>query len=1284
MKTFPQPPVIDILGKSLSVLNARASLPSHAYSYQIGTNTYGLDAIIGDELDIDEGKMSVWVPFADGKRRDSVGDLLEVGGIRTERHRANPIVLWNHGKEQQIPIGLTEDRDTKAYTVAIDPTNQIAKACCFFYSGTGIKGVDRSQEYQHALFCEQIFDMLCKRLVRSGSIGYQVVQAQPLPPDPQRGVPRGLHLLSVNMLEASVVVLPANQDTVRKSIDAYESWQESVTKLVRDNQLCGKELSPVLYKSLVGFAAPRKAISGGLADNKKPSQFDPKKLAEGARVEMEHTDDLSIAREIAMDHLTEDPDYYAKLRKVEEKIMASGVREKAGRYPPDITSFSVSPPDQIEPTGRKRDVGEVVSENVFEQVPEFPRGVVRKPSSRRKPKHVSETEKQLAIQTGQNSLSASATKVKSNRLPKQPLKPHEASPEDRPFYKEPSYQGIEGQTETSRVIGSSGAPLSRISLRHQEMAQAAYQRSRTTGQNSLPASAAEEKIMASGVGTKASRLPKQRNKLPAEDLHSAEVQLIGESSKNSLPTSKINAPGEGASTAERDKSPYKYKPGIGVAPRNDSHIHAAHASIRRNDQGTILHGQNSLPRSAAEEKAMVKKGITAPSRGGQRSLGETKVEGAKTKVVDQVQRGKIGRKMSEYDITLRRSNKPVARPARSGGAYSHEDFVREEGDKIHVVNRYGDRQGTFANNDQGRTAAYRVSGALVSAANAKDYSSNHLEARRDYENKLSRAPKDRVVARHKPGLGTHHGSAACSKAQPSDDISKEKARQILSDGTVHGEEITGKQRRMFQAAAHKSLREKYKSSREEFRSQTIQGEHHPRQTRPTEIYGEDLEHPQRHAGRAPDPKMSKESRRFQKNPIRKLGDREVVRGPMGATKPDSYSVRPGYLRGEPGGRGEYGGGSGPGRILGRPSTPGVQVSGYPKRKTIELLRQKYKALPEGQSVTRRKLGRASSFSRPRLGDTATGRASKTPQPGKPAPQHDPREEAIPERNPGFDLSSIAPTDAVLPRKKSISGRIGTKGRVSPAALSRIPSDSKPDVGIPADAPLKPTDAADARAARMYVADAGERVPARTARRSATLGSKKPARVESKPQVQPKFGMKPEQPVIEIEQDPKTGVWGRRKDLRQKYHKGYGVEEKAAPLTPSGTAGTRERIAQATGRGGHDVPKAAGQQPAPPTGPKPTYDVAKKTTYHPRPAGKSIEADTKAQPKKPKLSETAIKKQVAKQREEAEQDKRNAEADTAEFELPPVSEVRDLKKDYLEQAHNIGQLEKQITSLTQLL
>jgi hypothetical protein len=56
-----------------------------------------------------------------------------------------------------------------------------------------------------------------------------------------------------------------------------------------------------------------------LADRSKPGDFDQKELAKGTAVELEHTKDRKLAREIAMDHLKEDPRYYSKLTKVHKE-----------------------------------------------------------------------------------------------------------------------------------------------------------------------------------------------------------------------------------------------------------------------------------------------------------------------------------------------------------------------------------------------------------------------------------------------------------------------------------------------------------------------------------------------------------------------------------------------------------------------------------------------------------------------------------------------------------------------------------------------------------------------------------------------------------------------------------------------------------------------------------------------------------------------------------------------------------------------------------------------------
>ncbi len=63
----------------------------------------------------------------------------------------------------------------------------------------------------------------------------------------------------------------------------------------------------------------KEIIVGGLGDGRSDKEFDQQELSAGIKVEMEHTNDVNVAKEIAKDHLTEDPLYYQKLETIEEK-----------------------------------------------------------------------------------------------------------------------------------------------------------------------------------------------------------------------------------------------------------------------------------------------------------------------------------------------------------------------------------------------------------------------------------------------------------------------------------------------------------------------------------------------------------------------------------------------------------------------------------------------------------------------------------------------------------------------------------------------------------------------------------------------------------------------------------------------------------------------------------------------------------------------------------------------------------------------------------------------------
>lgn len=86
---------------------------------------------------------------------------------------------------------------------------------------------------------------------------------------------------------------------------------------------------PTLANLLRQYEATRKdglmrkngvVLHGGLAErrHKHVSDFSPKAVAAGVQVEREHTNDKTVQKHIAMDHLTEDPKYYSKLKKMEK------------------------------------------------------------------------------------------------------------------------------------------------------------------------------------------------------------------------------------------------------------------------------------------------------------------------------------------------------------------------------------------------------------------------------------------------------------------------------------------------------------------------------------------------------------------------------------------------------------------------------------------------------------------------------------------------------------------------------------------------------------------------------------------------------------------------------------------------------------------------------------------------------------------------------------------------------------------------------------------------------
>jgi len=101
------------------------------------------------------------------------------------------------------------------------------------------------------------------------------------------------------------------------------------------------------------------ALPGGVADGYTPELIAKKhgvpvedilyQLAMGIKIEYEHTTDKDIARNVAMDHLIEIPDYYTRLHKMEQsakklknEMVSSGVVGDSG-----YEDTGIAPQDNI-------------------------------------------------------------------------------------------------------------------------------------------------------------------------------------------------------------------------------------------------------------------------------------------------------------------------------------------------------------------------------------------------------------------------------------------------------------------------------------------------------------------------------------------------------------------------------------------------------------------------------------------------------------------------------------------------------------------------------------------------------------------------------------------------------------------------------------------------------------------------------------------------------------------------------------------------------------------------
>jgi hypothetical protein len=88
--------------------------------FDIGDSSQGL-TVETDISGIDTDKMCASVQITT-PAADREGDSLNAKGIQLTNYRHNPIVLWNHGFQDPMPVGMSEDPDQKLTISTTRPT----------------------------------------------------------------------------------------------------------------------------------------------------------------------------------------------------------------------------------------------------------------------------------------------------------------------------------------------------------------------------------------------------------------------------------------------------------------------------------------------------------------------------------------------------------------------------------------------------------------------------------------------------------------------------------------------------------------------------------------------------------------------------------------------------------------------------------------------------------------------------------------------------------------------------------------------------------------------------------------------------------------------------------------------------------------------------------------------------------------------------------------------------------------------------------------------------------
>lgn len=120
----------------------------------------------------------------------------------------------------------------------------------------------------------------------------------------------------VSAAKNAIMYSPKVGPIAQQAVQELGKVPRRINLLARKANKAKDMLAVKAYQMKLGSFDP---LQGGIAEGEPDTNYDPKSLEAGMKVEREHTIHKSVQKRIAKDHLKEDPKYYLKLKKMEHE-----------------------------------------------------------------------------------------------------------------------------------------------------------------------------------------------------------------------------------------------------------------------------------------------------------------------------------------------------------------------------------------------------------------------------------------------------------------------------------------------------------------------------------------------------------------------------------------------------------------------------------------------------------------------------------------------------------------------------------------------------------------------------------------------------------------------------------------------------------------------------------------------------------------------------------------------------------------------------------------------------